>query len=72
MDSKKENFKRIAESRTNKIISMINLLGNLSNQSYYEYDNSQINRIFDAIQNALDEQKEKFSTLDKKENRFRL
>lgn len=43
---KKQNFKRIAESRTNKIIELIHLLGNLSNTSYYEYTPEQINSIF--------------------------
>ena len=72
MENKRENFKRIAENRTNKIISMIDLLGNLSNQSYYEYDQKQIDMIFDAIQSALDEQKEKFKLINKKERKFRL
>ena len=46
MDNKKDNFKRIAENRTNKIIDMISLLGNLSNRSFYEYTDDQINSIF--------------------------
>ena len=72
MENKKDNFKRIAESRTNKIIAMIGLLGNLSNQSYYEYEDSQIERIFDAIQNAVDEEREKFNRNRDKTKRFRL
>ena len=54
MENKKQNFKKIAENRTNKIIDMISLLGNLSNTSYYEYTDEQINAIFDAIQEELD------------------
>ena len=34
MNNKKENFKRVAEKRTNKIIEMIQLLGNLANSSF--------------------------------------
>lgn len=45
---KQENFKRIAEARTNKIIFLISKLNNLSNSSYYEYSDEQINAIFDA------------------------
>lgn len=61
MENKKENFKRIAENRTNKIIDMISLLGNLSNSSFYEYTQDQIDAIFNAIQDELDKQKAKFN-----------
>ncbi len=61
MDNKKDNFKRIAENRTNKIIDMISLLGNLSNRSFYEYTDDQINSIFDAIQSELDKTRAKFN-----------
>ena len=61
MNNKKENFKRIAESRTNKIIDMITLLGNLSNSSFYEYTQEQIDKIFGEIQNELDKQRSKFN-----------
>lgn len=57
---KKANFVRIAESRTNKIIESITLLGNLSNTSYYEYTTEQIESIFSAIQDELDTQKSIF------------
>jgi hypothetical protein len=72
MDIKKENFKRIAENRTNKIIDMISLLGNLSNKSYYEYSDEQIDAIFDAIQNELDQQRIKFQELKNNKQRFQL
>jgi hypothetical protein len=61
MENKKENFRRIATNRTNKIIDMISLLGNLANSSFYEFSEEQINSIFEAIQNELDTQKAKFS-----------
>ena len=60
MENKKENFRRIAENRTNKIIDMIGLLGNLNNTSFYEYTDEQIDAIFNAIQEELDKQREKF------------
>ena len=56
---KKENFKRIAEARTEKILKSINLLGNLANTSYYEYTPDQINLIFSAIEEELADQKKK-------------
>ena len=73
MDNKKENFKRIAENRTNKIINMISLLGNLSNGSFYEYTDDQIETIFAAIQEELDKQHNKFKKQKgKKKKRFEL
>lgn len=73
MENKKANFKRIAENRTNKIIDQISLLGNLSNSSYYEYTDAQIEAIFDAIQKELDNQKSKFiKTKTGKKKRFEL
>jgi hypothetical protein len=61
MDKRNENFKRVAEKRTNKIIDMINLLGNLSNRSFYNYSDNQIDEIFNAIQSELDLQRLKFN-----------
>lgn len=69
---KKNNFKRIAEARTNKILKSISLLGNLSNTSYYEYTPEQIETIFNAIQEELDLQRKKFQKNNMKEKRFKL
>ena len=73
MDNKKDNFKRIAEKRTNKIIESISKLQNLTNTSFYEYTDEQIEAIFDAIQKELDNQKKIFEKKKKKEKkRFEL
>lgn len=69
---KKDNFIRIAEARTNKILSSISLLGNLSNKSYYEYTDEQIDNIFKAIQSELIKQKEKFESNGRNKKKFRL
>lgn len=71
-NEKQDNFKRIAESRTNKIINGITSLGNLSNSSYYEYTPEQIDAIFQAIQNELDIQRCKFDETAKIKKKFRL
>ena len=69
---KKANFIRIAEARTNKIIESIALLGNLSNTSYYEYTPDQIEAMFSAIQEELDNQKRRFADSRPKKKKFRL
>lgn len=72
-DKKAENFKRLAEARTNKIINMIDLLGNLSNKSNYSYTEEQINYIFDSIETSLKESKMKFcDESNQKKKKFRL
>lgn len=63
-ETKREKFVRIAEARTNKIINMIQLLGNCSNQSMYEYSQKDVNKIFSTIQNELDEAKKRYSKQD--------
>jgi hypothetical protein len=74
MSVKKENFKRIAENRTNKILAMIELLGNLSNSSFYEFNEEEIDKIFSTIQEGLNNQRNKFTILNssKKKKRFEL
>lgn len=72
-NNKQQNFKRIAENRTNKIIDMIASLSNLSNTSYYEYTADQIEAIFDAIQAELDKQKNNLMPKNNgKKKRFEL
>lgn len=72
-ETKKEKFIRIAEARTNKIIDMIQLLGNCSNQAIYEYTNSDVDKIFGAIEFELREAKRKFNKIEGKKNtRFSL
>ena len=62
MEEKREKFKRLAESRTNKVIDMLGLIGNLSNQSNYEYTARDVNKIFSSIEKALDVQRERFNS----------
>lgn len=73
MDKKSENFKRLAENRTNKIIDMMNLLGNLSNRSNYSYSEEQVKVIFDTLEEELAIQKAKFiKEKEPKKKKFRL
>lgn len=72
-ETKREKFVRIAEARTNKIINMIQLLGNCSNQSLYEYSQKDVNKIFNTIQTELDEAKRDIvSRIAKKEVNLHL
>lgn len=69
---KRENFKRIAEKRTNKIIDLISKLENLTNRSFYEYEEEEIELIFSAIEKELARQKEILKMSCDQKKRFEL
>lgn len=69
-NSKRERFLSVAESRTNTILEKIRVLGNCSNRSLYEYSKDEIDKIFRAIQDKLNETKTRF--VIKKERSFKL
>lgn len=70
METKAEKFKRIAENRTNRIIDLIRVLGNLSNTSNYEYTLEEVEQIFKTIERELDNTKDQF--IFENEKKFRL
>lgn len=74
MENKKENFKRIAENRVNKILVLYKQLENLSNTSFYEYTNDQIEKIFEILESELKTTKEKLikDNKEKSKKRFEL
>lgn len=72
-ESKREKFVRLAEARTNKIINMLQLLGNCSNTNTYEYTSQDVDKIFIAIENEVRDAKRKFNKIgNKKNNEFKL
>ena len=64
--SKREKFVRLATGRVNKAIKEIQLIGNLSNRTYYEYSNADIEKIFGELREQLRISREKFNTAEKK------
>lgn len=71
-ESKNDKFLRIAEARTNKIINMIRLLSNCSNKATYEYDETDVKKIFFALEQELKSCKSKFQDSGEKDNKFTL
>ena len=72
-ESKRDKFVRLAENRTNKILDMLQLLGNLSNPGTYEYTQTDVDKIFNAIENATKEAKKRYSKIETKSTtRFTL
>ena len=75
MENKKENFKRISENRVSKILVLLSQLTNLSNSSYYEYTDEDIEKIFTAIEEETKKSKEmlfKGKNNKKRQKRFEL
>jgi len=71
-ESKIQRFKRLAQSRTVSVIKKIQVLGNCSNRSVYEYTEEDINKIFNTIERYLKETKYKFHYKKSKDNNFKL
>jgi hypothetical protein len=61
MSPKREKFVELAEARVNRAIKDLQLIGNLSNRSAYEFEEADIRKMFAAIQKAADTAKARFS-----------
>ena len=54
---KRKRFTKVATNRVQKIIDYLNLLKNCSNRRNYEYDEEDVNHMFEEITKALKETK---------------
>ena len=59
-ESKAERFVRLAEPRVFRACKAISLIGHLAASSY-EYTDTQVESMFEALQNELNTQKAKFT-----------
>ncbi len=50
---KRQRFTKVATNRVQKIIDYLTLLQNCSNRNNYEYDEEDVNHMFDEINKAL-------------------
>ena len=71
-ETNRERFIRIAESRTQKIIDMLELLGNCSNPYSYEYTQKDVDKMYGAIEAALKESKARYNEPKKKDSKFKF
>lgn len=62
-ETKREKFVRLAESRTNKALEMIRLIGNLSNKSVYDYSQENVEKIFKALETEVALAKKQFTDI---------
>jgi hypothetical protein len=63
----REKFVKLAQARVNKALKDIQLIGNLSNRSNYDYTDQDISKIFRALNDEIGACKKRFE-LSKKKN----
>lgn len=59
---RRERFVELAEKRVNRALKNIQLIGNLSNRSNYEYDDSDVEKIHTALRSAVKQMKARFDS----------
>lgn len=69
-ETRKEKFNRLATYRTNAVLDKLRILGNLSNRSNYDYDEADLRKIFNAIEEQFRLLKARFTS--KKRREFKL
>ena len=61
MRNKRAKFVELAEKRVNRTIKDLQLIGNLSNRSVYDFGDEDVRKVFRALQKELDAAKGRFS-----------
>ncbi len=72
MDNKKKNFHRISRNRVSKIILTLKQLTNLTNTSFYEYENEEIESLFKEIEKEVKNTKEILMKANDRNKKFEL
>ena len=68
--SKRERFLVMAVARTNAVLRRIKILSNCANRNLYDFQNEEIEKIFDAIDQQVREARLRFK--GKKKEEFKL
>ena len=61
MSRSRDNFVRLAESRTRRALKDIQLIGNLSNRSNYDWDEKDADKMFAALEAELKAARRRFT-----------
>lgn len=67
-----DRFRRLAESRVNRTLNDIRLIGNLSNRNNYDYTDVEVARIFQTLDAELKQVRARFLQGARTESEFRL
>ena len=70
---KRQKFRSLAESRTNRALDAIRRIGNLSNTQLYQWEEAELRKIIKALKDSVSEVEERFaSPKGKKPGKFSL
>jgi len=69
-ETPRERFKRIATQRVSTVLQRLDILGNCSNKQYYEYNDEDVEKIFNAIKRKVRDIERQFVV--PKEEEFKL
>lgn len=61
-DDKRERFRNLAESRTNKAIEAISRIGNLSNRQIYDFEEAEVRKVIRALRDAVSAVESRFAS----------
>lgn len=64
-------FKRLAESRMNKVLQSLNNLSKLSNRQNYEYNEIEVKQIINTLKSEVNNIEKQFK-INNKEKRFKF
>ena len=67
--SKRMRFEKVASTRVQKVISMLDLLGNCANTNNYEYDSADVDLMFTEINKALRDARNAYTSALNKESK---
>ena len=70
--NKSSKFKQLAENRVNRALKDLDLISNLSNKSYYEYDDKDVSKIISTLENAIRSVKASFKKNIDRKKEFKL
>lgn len=59
---KRQKFRELAESRTNRAIEAILRIGNLSNRQIYEWDEAEVKKVIRALREAVTSVESRFES----------
>lgn len=72
-ENDRQKFVSLANSRVNRALKDIQLIGNLSNRSNYDYTIEDVNKIFKALNKAIQDCKNRFDETKKShESKFEI
>lgn len=71
-ETQHDRFRRLAESRVNRALNDIRLIGNLSNKNNYDYTSEEVDKIFRALDSELKQVRARFLEGARRESEFRL